>query len=48
MSRIAGRTSKAQYSNRMITIKDIDMAVAVGMSDQTVGMTIWALKIIKI
>ena len=48
MSRIAGRTSKAQYSNRMITIKDIDMAIIVGMNDQTVGMTIWTLKMTEI
>ena len=32
----------------MISIKDIDMAVIVGMNDQTIGMTIWALKMIKI
>ena len=32
----------------MISIKDIDMAVIVGMNDQTVGMTVLALKMIKI
>ena len=48
MSRIAERTFEAQYSNRMITIKDIDMAVIVGMNDQTVGMTIRTMKMIEI
>ena len=48
MGRITGRTSESQYPDGMISIKDIDMAVIVGMNDQTVGMTIWALKMIKI
>ena len=37
-----------QYPDGMISIKDIDMAVIVGMNDQTVGMTIWTLKMIEI
>ena len=48
MGRITERTSESQYPDGMISIKDNDMAVIVGMNDQTVRMTIWTLKMIEI